>query len=145
MKQDTPYAEFKLEAFKFTQFSFKEPEIEVEDLSMDFKPSGEYVSSLGIFNLEVVFVSKAIVDEKLNEAEVLTACIKASFLFPNKPSFQELPSFFYMNSIAILYPYLRAFISTLTLQANTKLLILPILNLVALEDRLRNNTKEVNE
>ncbi|EXZ22215.1 pretranslocase subunit SecB family protein, partial [Bacteroides fragilis str. S13 L11] len=52
----------------------------------------------------------------------------------------EIPNFFYPNSIAILFPYVRAFVSTLTLQANIKPILLPTLNLSSLQDTLRENT-----
>ena len=47
---------------------------------------------------------------------------------------------FISNSIAILFPYVRAFVSTLTLQANIKPILLPTLNLSSLQDILRENT-----
>ena len=52
---------------------------------------------------------------------------------------------FYKNSLAIIFPYIRAFISTLTLQSNAGLIILPTLNLTHLEKPFRENTKEVEE
>ncbi|CAM4366664.1 hypothetical protein AQBE111736_13510 [Aquirufa beregesia] len=42
--------------------------------------------------------------------------------------------------MAILFPYLRAFISLVTLQINIPPLILPTLNLSSLEADLRKNT-----
>ena len=55
----------------------------------------------------------------------------------------SIPSFFYKNAIAIMFPYVRAFISTLTLQANTKLLNLGLMNLSSLEKPLIENTIEL--
>lgn len=49
---------------------------------------------------------------------------------------------FYANSIAIVFPYIRAFISTVTLQANlVSPILLPTMNLTSLGERLMNNTK----
>jgi len=39
-----------------------------------------------------------------------------------------------------MFPYIRAFVSTLTLQANTKLLKLGLMNLSELEEPLKKNT-----
>lgn len=44
--------------------------------------------------------------------------------------------------MAILFPYIRAFVSTVTLQANVMPILLPTVNLSSLESRLRENTKE---
>ncbi|MBK7039827.1 MAG: protein-export chaperone SecB [Bacteroidetes bacterium] len=57
----------------------------------------------------------------------------------------EIPTFFYKNCIAIIFPYLRAFLSTLTLQANVKPLILPLMNLSGLEKPLIENTVLITE
>lgn len=54
-----------------------------------------------------------------------------------------MPSYFYRNSIAIVFPYIRAFISTVTLQANIPPIILPTMNLTSLEIPLKQNTTNV--
>ena len=56
-------------------------------------------------------------------------------------SVDDIPNYFYANSIAIVYPYLRAFVSTLTLQSNAKPMVLPTMNLSSLESDLRKNTR----
>ncbi|WP_415711111.1 protein-export chaperone SecB, partial [Aquirufa beregesia] len=62
------------------------------------------------------------------------------FGFKENTTFEQIPDFFYNNSMAILFPYLRAFISLVTLQINIPPLILPTLNLSSLEADLRKNT-----
>jgi len=62
------------------------------------------------------------------------------FKFTNVSSLEEIPSYFYRNSVAILFPYLRAYISIITNQANTPPLVLPTMNLVSLEKPLKENT-----
>ena len=52
----------------------------------------------------------------------------------------EIPDFFYPNSLAIIFPYIRAFVSTLTLQANVRPIVLPTVNLMGLTDMLRKET-----
>lgn len=52
------------------------------------------------------------------------------------------PEKFKANAIAILYPYIRAIVSTYTASANIQPLILPPINVNAL---LRNNEKNKNE
>lgn len=60
--------------------------------------------------------------------------------FENVSSFDEIPTYFYRNAIAIIFPYVRAFISTVTLQSNIPPVILPTMNLSSLESPLKENT-----
>ena len=59
-------------------------------------------------------------------------------------SFKDIPDFFNANSIAIVYPFIRAFVSTITLQAGLRLLVLPILNLNSLSATLKEQTTVLN-
>ena len=64
------------------------------------------------------------------------------FVRINVETINDIPDFFYKNSIAILFPYVRAYISLVTTQANVPGIILPTYNLSGLEEELRNNTTE---
>lgn len=39
-------------------------------------------------------------------------------MFESARTLEDIPDYFYANSIAILFPYVRAFVSTVSLQAN---------------------------
>ena len=67
------------------------------------------------------------------------------FKFSNVHSIEEIPEYFYNNSIAIVFPYLRAFITTLTSVAGIKPLILPTLNLTNLSAQLKVSTKVIRD
>ena len=75
---------------------------------------------------------------------VVEATINAEFDLKNIQTLEEIPSYFYKNCIASVYPYIRAFVSNLTLQANYMPLILPTLNLSMLEDTLIKQTRVVD-
>lgn len=105
---------------------------------LEFTPKGEYVQSEGLYNLDFIFKAWEKGEEQSNP-KILVNCV-ASFKFKENISLAEIPNFFYPNSIAILFPYVRAFVSTLTLQANIKPILLPTLNLSSLQDILRENT-----
>ena len=77
-------------------------------------------------------------DESGNEV-VNVRCV-ARYSFHDIHSLDEVPDYFYSNSIAILFPYVRAFVSTLTLQANVAPILLPTLNLSELQNVLKENT-----
>jgi preprotein translocase subunit SecB len=70
-------------------------------------------------------------------AEIL--CI-GIFKFENSINFEEIPDYFYRNCIAILFPYVRAYLSIVTTQANVPGIMLPTMNLSSLEKTLRQNT-----
>ena len=78
---------------------------------------------------------------KETDALVVGVSCVASFSFENVHELSDIPDYFYPNSIAILFPYIRAFVSTMSLQANIQPILLPTVNLIGLTDDLKNNTK----
>lgn len=53
-----------------------------------------------------------------------------------------LPHYFAVNAPAILFPYIRAYISLLTSLSGVGTVLLPTLNLSSLSKELLNNIKE---
>lgn len=143
MKENEPTkASFSFEDFKIVNFSFKEKALDNEPISINIKPSGIYYTKTGIFEETLEFT--AFENDKKDDV-FIEVKLKATFLFERPNLVTEIPSYFYLNSIAIVFPYLRAFITNLTVQANIKPMILPVLNLTGLDQPLRDNTKVVNE
>ena len=105
---------------------------------MDFNPSGLIFVAERKFQLDLTFIAQT---EATDKEEVIHCELTAYFSFNVDGEFL-VPDYFYRNSIAIVYPYLRAFISVLTSQAQVKHLILPVLNLSSLEKKLKDNTRE---
>ena len=133
-------AAFSFESFKVPQFSFDEGNHLGTKLKLGFSPSGRYFSETGQFELTLKFITHDSEDEgKI----VFKLTALALFKFDSLISYEEIPDFFYTNAMAIMFPYVRAFVSTLTLQANTKLLKLSLMNLSDLEKPLRENTTAV--
>lgn len=132
-------AVFSLTGYKFSHIELNLEDIPVDTpLTLDFAPKGEYLQEEGVYNLNFTFKSWA-GNIKESKPVILVTCI-ASFKFKDAVLIDEIPKFFYSNSIAILFPYVRAFVSTLTLQANIKPILLPTLNLSSLQDLLREHT-----
>lgn len=137
-------AVFNLNKFTIPQLSFKEADARFSQLSVTFNPSGIYNPDTGIFKLTFLFKIIA-VDAATNDTEeIINGKSEADFLFEPKISFEDIPSFFYTNCIAIVFPYIRAFISTISLQSGLRLIYLPILNLVSLREVLIKNTTSLN-
>ncbi len=134
----TPNAAFKLESFSIPEFSFSQANDEASDIAVEFNPKGIYTKETQSFELTLDFIAY---EDKAEDPHITSKLI-AIFKFEDQLGFDEIPNYFYRNSLAILFPYLRAFISNLTIQANLKLIILPTLNLSELEKPLRDNTTE---
>lgn len=125
---------FKLDWYRFIKATLNFDIPKQAELTIAFKSSGKYYEIENRYELsfetDVYHESKTTIN---------VSCI-ASFTFNKDVKFDDIPDFFYPNSLAILFPYIRAFVSTLTLQANTSPLILPTVNLIGLTDELRQNT-----
>ena len=135
----TKKAAFSFEDYKFTRFSIKFGELnDNESLGIDFVPSGEYDPKTGLFKLTLNFVAIA---ETSKRPVISVECV-ALFRFGEILPIENLPEYFFTNSTAILYPYIRAFVSTLTLQANYNAFVLPTLNVALLGERLKSDTVE---
>ena len=107
-------------------------------MQINFKPFGLFKQSESesFYELKIVFTAA----DKDSQKHMVEIECNAIFKFSTKIEFSEIPSYFYNNSIAIIFPYIRAFISTVTLQANYQPLVLPTMNLSSLADPLRENT-----
>jgi preprotein translocase subunit SecB len=128
-------------SFSITNYQFPKVIIDLEkhlnsDLNVNFETNGVYDSANSSFDL---FFTVKVSNNEQSAAFVEVSC-KGVFKFEEVNNFNEIPDFFYRNSIAILFPYLRAFVSMVTTQANVPGIILPTLNLSHLEHDLKNNT-----
>ncbi len=129
-------AAFSLEKYHFSKVNIDLDNRSTNDLRISFDPSGKFFEGTSAFELKFVFNAYS---NEQTEAFVVIECL-ASFKFENVNRFEDVPSYFYRNSIAIIFPYIRAFISTVTLQANIPPVILPTMNLAQLEIPLKENT-----
>ena len=107
-----------------------------EEFDCAFTPSGTYFPESGIYMTKLIFEAKS----PTNGEPIVRVECDATFEFGEPLPFENLPNYFFANSSAIIYPYIRAFISTLTLQANYPPFVLPTLNVSSLGKELRNNT-----
>ena len=108
-------------------------------IDTNFSPSGKYDQEKGLFTLQFAF------DGLSEGTSVVHVNCVAFFKFNEPVPFGELPDFFYGNCIAIMFPYIRSMVSTLTLQANISPMILPTLNLISLKEILKANSLVQND
>ena len=107
-----------------------------QSFDINFEPKGVFDQEDKVYTLVFVFTAS----DHITNTEVINIRCNARYVFKNVNTIEEIPAFFYNNAIAILFPYIRAFVSTLTLQANIPPILLPTLNLSSLQDTLRENT-----
>ena len=135
MEKSVGKAAFSLRAYKFVKAEMNLDSIDPNSkYSIEILPSGIIMPDSGIYQLTFTF--KAKVDEK----EIVNIVCKADYQFNMPMDVKDIPEYFYANSIAIIFPYVRAFVSTVTLQANVIPMLIPTLNLSSLSGELKANT-----
>lgn len=130
-------AAFKLENYLFDKVNMDLSKLKAETtFNIDFDPSGEFYTPKDKYILTFIFSAKD--DDSGNE--VINIRCRATYHFRGLNEGKDIPDYFYNNAIAILFPYVRAFVSTITLQANVAPIVLPTLNLSELKDTLIAHT-----
>jgi len=133
-------ASFDFEKFIIPNFSYNDSNNRESSLNLNFTPKGRYYQKSAQFELELDFWANE--NDEANKNVIYVKLI-ATFKFNIAGTLLDIPPFFYKNAIAIVYPFIRTFISTLTLQANTGLILLGLMNLSSLEKELIDNTTEI--
>ena len=85
-----------------------------------------------------------LVECKETNTDVIRVSCEATFTFGDSVSINDIPDYFYPNSLAIIFPYVRAFVSTITLQANIQPVVLPTINLMGLTESLKSQTEIID-
>ena len=130
---------FNFVRYRVSKFSFEETTIENAEFDISFIPSGVYNETKGEYELTLSFESR----EKDSNKLIIEASGIAEYKFDKEYKFDELPSHFFLGAVPIFFPYLRAFISTLTLQANSNVLVLGLINFTNMAEPLKANTRVI--
>ncbi|ENA1802814.1 protein-export chaperone SecB [Flavobacterium psychrophilum] len=133
-----------LSKFQFNGYSINKSLIELQENSnFDNIKIGFKVSGLVNQNEKIYFLNLSV--SITNEEKDLKIQVDAigKFKFESVEKIEDISSFFYTNSSAILFPYIRAYISTLTNLSGNRSITLPTMNLTNLAEELKSNTKIV--
>jgi len=131
-----------LSQFQFLGYKILKSSIELEEnisessgLEIGFKTSGAVNKKDLTFNLNLTVIIK-------NSENSLNIEINSigNFKFEPVDDIGDISGFFYTNASAILFPYIRAYIGTLTNLSGLKAINLPTLNLTNLAEDLKQNT-----
>ena len=133
-------AAFKLDGYHFTKASLDFNIPNDAELNISFNPKGVFYVKEARYDL----VFDVTVDCSETGTEVVKVSCEAFFSFDNKVSIEDIPDYFYPNSLAIVFPYVRAFVSTISLQANVQPVVLPTVNLMGLTEKLKEQTQIID-
>lgn len=131
-------SKFQFKGYKITKSIFDFETIpNTKDILIGFNLSGLVNNSNNefILNLGIHLTNKDRSSNILVESEAI-------YIFDNDLKVgktEDLNDMFYLNSIALLFPHIRAYITTLTSLSGNTPLILPTLNVGALKDDLKEN------
>jgi preprotein translocase subunit SecB len=125
--------------FKFINFWVKESVFKLHgqadlELSFNLQPSGRIFPHLNQFELDLHLIISDRLD--LLRIEVKSVSI---FEVDDAESLSVDNKFLLINAPAIVYPYLRAYVATLTAQSGINALHLPAMNLTPMGEVLRKN------
>ncbi|HAH54214.1 MAG TPA: hypothetical protein DCM02_02725 [Flavobacterium sp.] len=130
-------AAFSIVKYQFDKVTINLSNHKSNEISLNFDTKGVYENETSTY--ELCFSVKAFNENNIENPFVEVECV-GFFKFENVNSFEEIPDFFYRNCIAILFPFVRAYVSIITVQANVPGVMLPTLNLTSLESTLKQNT-----
>lgn len=127
---------FKLDGYHFTKASLDFGIPDKAELKIEFSPRGVFNSDNSTYELDF----DVNVECKETGKEVISVSCVALFSFNGSIAISDIPEYFYPNSLAIMFPYIRAFVSTISLQANVRPIVLPTVNLMGLTEELKRRT-----
>ena len=111
---------------------------EIGEVDVNINPNGLIDNANDIFKLGLTIT----ITDKSENFKVEVAAVGQFKM--NDRNNKDIETFLYLNAPAILFPYVRAYISALTTLSGYSTVTLPTFNLAGLKDTLKNNTKEEN-
>ena len=133
----------KKSSLQFIGYKVKNSHIEFleedsKELKIRFEPKGVIDNETNTFSLTM----KVFINDKNGHLKINVE-IEGQFKLNNRED-SKIEDFLYLNAPAILFPYVRAYINTLTALSGNRSVVLPTLNLSGLRENLKNNTIEIN-
>ncbi|NLB25680.1 MAG: protein export chaperone secb [Bacteroidales bacterium] len=141
MKELSKTAKFQFRNYKILKSHFEiKNENHSNTINLNFEPKGIINRENSCFKLQL-----GVQIEDAEKSFLINVVIVADFYFDTDISPEHLNTYFYVNAPALLFPYVRAYISTLTTLSGINPINLPTLNLTALGGQLQQNTIESTE
>lgn len=130
----------KKSSFQFNGFTVSKSLIEIkdssaDDLNLNFKSSGLLNSSTNTFQL---FLKVFVFDENKN----INIEVDMNGVFIYQPD-EHLENYMLQNAPALLFPYVRSYVTALTALSGISPITLPTMNLTGLFDDLKENIERI--
>lgn len=134
---DITNSPFSLDQFHIDEFEIKREPVDSGIPEFDFEPAGYIDYEKNVYILSIGFTAK-----DSNGAYDIRCHSIGAFRFSPEPENEvNLSSYFYVNAPAIVYPYIRAFIASVTALSGLEAINLPVMNFSSrIGDKLRENT-----
>lgn len=131
---EQPIAKFSLQGIQIKQSTFRQSEAYGEDFKFDVEANGIASSANRTFQLHLHI--RAYDNNDRFEARVHQV---GNFVFDQDITEEALTNYFIFNAPALLFPFVRSYIATLTALSGYDTILLPALNLQGLGNMLREN------
>lgn len=134
----------KTAKFQFTNFLISKATINIksekigDEISFGFKPSGIINKAEKKFDL----ILNVEIEDENKQLQINVSAI-GFFIFHPDTDTNNLNNYFYVNAPAILFPYLRAYIASLTALSGITTVTMPTLNMQSLGQDLKSNTQTI--
>lgn len=123
----------QLKSSKVSQLYFSKPENSETFFNLDY-----FIQKINTTNFSVEFKLEIIDPDVFEMGLVYNSIFEADSSLPEGEDFEN-NKFFSQNAPAIAYPYLRAFVSTVMLNAGYPPLMLPSVNFVELNKKKKDS------
>ena len=131
-------SDFRLEGYLIRKSEIKiDTDFDKEEtLNINITPSGIKEKDKFTLTLDLKIADR-------NDLFNINITAEAYFYFREDTSFDMMGHFFTINAPAIIFPYIRGYISMLTSLSGCGTVMLPTLNLTDLGEELASNIKEI--
>lgn len=133
---EKPKGGFKLKEFTVINFSInRTPLVQSDELVIEYKPSAVIDRKSKTFTLFLGVILK-------DSEETFNLNIESIgfFIFDDSVDLENLDSIFFLNAPAIIFPYIRAYVASVTALSGLDTVHIPVQNLSFLGNELKENT-----
>lgn len=131
--------------FKFEKYLINNSQIKINEGAISDEINFGFIASCKVYSNQKLFqlsLGTHAYDE--NKVVDITVNVIADFKYEEGSDSNLLKHFFYKNAPAIIFPYVRAYISSLTTLSGIPTILLPTINLSGLSEEIEKNTEIIN-
>lgn len=133
-----------LSSFSFSGYLIDEAEIQIKEVSINgpLSVSFDPVVKKGLNDHEYIFILKVCIKDDSN-----TFCLKVSMqgFFSYQGNSSELIEYMSLNAPAIMFPYIRAYVSNITALSGISPMVMPTMNLTGVGNDIKEKMKQLLE